>query len=969
MNLFKQQLLSVFLIPVLFIGISGVITQPQEAHAQNSLSSAAVSGFSSGLATCAAQIGSQIVGSSVASNIGGRLLSVADFSSVPVSDGGVQAQQVTNQTISEAREGCIDGILYSVAKKVLNQLADSTLKWVESGFTEFGQTGNRAFVGNVDNFLSNVSQQTFNRFMSDVGSGNSNFSEVCGAFNDDVLRKVGQSYFQHNQEPSGVEFDESILDDAAGRLSDNSNCGIGIGQDSLEAFIQGDFEEGGWETFMHTVENPNANPVGAFLQQNQNLTRSIQNAKDTNLTELENNDGWLSQISCGNSGGLNANQNRCKDGSEPTITTPGTVVNNTINRAVESDFQRLELADEVNEIVGALGEQLVSNVVGGGSGSGSGEKGLFSQAARENSSTLGNLDEYADGNYGNDLQAEYVRDTLSQQIELELELREEVRKLPTTNEIALLEARINQCLNRQAFGDPEGDQASQIEQQLQQTQNANNSAFPTNESSGEKEIGPQKIDWVGNDLEDWNYGETQGLDSCEQFSDAYNVSYEPDRETQSWEAFMCVSQDYTAFNETRSELEGGFEPIPDRITNALNIPDNLPLYRNARNQQIKIDWNGDDLDWQHYDPFAKDFSNWMSEHMLQTDDDATSLVGDNLFLRENHVKMPGYTVGDGEGERIDQVAKEVGDTNRYGAPNCDKRNLGALSYVVKPLDDVWTIQECKLASEHEIAAFGSTKTVSHYRFVDIPLSEYENGEKPPAFREAQDAVDSRGEYLTKINNLLGDQSFDDSYTAPTSEPDNLREIQHDLETIDEGNPGSEELANRQQAINRRFGQIEKRFHTEDDINSVTEALTTLNPSNPDSTYSQLLTAANNNNCQEPDDWTAPNPGGGGEGGGGEGGEDTSLEISEFTANRTESGADYINISWEATADECVAKSNPSVNQWSGAINTSGQRLIREEGSIDLTLQCQTGQRELIDKVRVPRTSPDPFGEDSDRQIQ
>ncbi|PSO45672.1 MAG: hypothetical protein BRC25_01395, partial [Parcubacteria group bacterium SW_6_46_9] len=755
-------LAKLILLPGLVLVLSVSLAAPQRANAQ-SIGSAAASGVASGLATCAAQIGGTIAGSSAGSFAASKAASAADLSSVPTFDPQTQSANLTNNITRTAREGCLDAIAYNVAKQVLNQLADSTLAWIESGFTEFGQEGNKAFVGNINNFLSNVGQQTFNRFLNEVGTGNSPIDQVCGAFNEDVLESVGRNYFQENPQPAGMSFDSDLLPET---LDDSqADCGIGIGQDSLQAFIDGDFQEGGWEAFYHQVENPNASPVGAYLEQRDNLRQRIQQARNTNLEELRNNNGWISEVACPGNGDLDPNTNSCTDSngntlSEPTIRTPGNIVNETINNTIGSDQRRLELADEVNEIVGALADQLVSQVIGGGTGGGGDDatKGLFSKAAQDKSDALGNFAEAADSDsdYGNQLQEEYVRDTLNDQITLEKDLLTVVRKLPDTNDVSKLESRINRCLENThnnsggpSFADKKT--AGQIEEQLTTLRSAYNSAFPAAESADEKEVGPQKIDWVGNDIDNWNYGDPQGLESCERWKDAFNVSYVPDRDTQSWEAYMCVHKNGSQFNEKSSEFASKWIAVPSYVTDYFSYgpedaPGDRPLYRNARNNKIKIDWKGDDLDWEHYDPFAYEYSSWVPEDRVQLDDNeethtgkvwmnkapeqsvgvfdsvmeyyedatsssstetvlATTTVEQILFQDSlsGHTDLPGPNIDDTEGEKFDLVPNKVGDTNRYGAKVCDERNLGAVSYVVKPHDTKWTIQRCNVAA-HNIKA-------------------------------------------------------------------------------------------------------------------------------------------------------------------------------------------------------------------------------------------------------------------------
>jgi len=1041
------------LLPGLILILSVSLAAPQRANAQ-SIGSAAASGVASGLASCAGQIGKTIA-ASAASSLGlSKAVSVADVSTVPTFDAQTQSANLTNNIVRTSREACMDAIAYNVAKQVLNQLADSTLAWVESGFTEFGQEGNKAFVGNINNFLSNVGQQTFNRFMNEVTTANSPLKEVCSAFSRDILRQVGKDYFQENPQPAGMAWDSGMLPDERDLASSTADCDFGdLEPETVQAFLNGDFQEGGWQAYRSMVENPESNPVGAYLENKKDLKQRIQQAKDTNLTELRNNNGWLSEVACPGDGSLNSTTSSCTDEngntlSEPTIKTPGTVVNNQINRVVESDFRRLELADEVNEIVGALADQLVSQVIGGGTGGGEPDatKGLFSKAAQEKSDALGSFAEAADpdSDYGNQLQEEYVRNTLNDQITLEQDLLTVVQDLPDTNDVSKLESRINQCLNntQNNSGDPsfDEDNADKIEDQLQTLTSAYTSAFPSAENTGDKEVGPQRIDWVGNDIDNWNYGDSKGLDSCDSVRDAYNFSYIPERSTQSWQAFVCIpkfdggSDGVGKFNET-GEFDGKFVEFSNEdglrtdygngsLHEYLNIGKETSsgetkrvLYRNARNNKVKIDWNGNGLDWSHYDPLAGKLANNIPDQIFAGNNHTSRVFWPKMRPPNQDPEtalfsIPGRYIQESEAERVDQVANTVGEINRYGVRKCDNRafETDARSYVVKPYDDVWTIQECErfniginAASGPEVL-LGSTWTgivgqliggpagalqgylvgnledkdaaFALYRFVDIPMSEYEDitedGEKPPAFREAQGAVDNKGQFIDEIENLLGSTSstpVDGSFTAPEFQPDNLYEVKHDLNTLaTSGDPTSQKIAERQQTLNNRFGRIEKRFHTDDDLSSASDALSVTNPTSPNSVYNQLKNTADANGCIPESDWEQPVDDDGDEDDEEEGGVNEPAIIN-FTASRSGANNRFISISWEAAANQCIAQNDNNFGQWSGDVGISGTRVIRSDSAVSLSLECRANGDVDTQNIQIPPAQPSPFEDISNPRIE
>jgi hypothetical protein len=953
---------------LLIIMVAFLTVQPTQTARAQTVGSAVTSGFVSGLAGCAAQVG----GSILASTLGGALSSLLNVTSVPVSDGGAV-------TLKAATDGCLDGIAYSVAKSLLNRLADSTLTWVQSGFTEFGQGGNRAYVGDLQGFAANVGEQTFNTFTDDYVTVPPR--ELCGSYGKEALTSIATRYYQENPLPTGVqpgaaieklsgELDSVAEGDCEGFkavLGDEPAGEYGTGQETMDAFLGGDFAAGGWEALAFSVDNPNANPIGAYLQQNRKLKNRVQQEQELDLKELQQNNGWLSAVACPK-GGMSSTTGKCADGNEPIIETPGTAVNQAVNDLIGSDFRRLELADEVNEIVGELANQLVANLTGEGS------EGFFDPGLADATDPLGNLDSYADGGYQGGFRANYAASTLEDQIELESNILAYINGgdivrdgevqdpiptpgLPTTNELARLKARANQCLASDAFAGP-GEQNA-FQSLLTQLDSFEQSVYPppgnqTRQSqlgAGSESSGPQKVNWVGNAL-NWEPGVVYGVKNCSEFSNAYKLSYVPESSSGTWRVFMCKTEDSGDFNETSSVFNGSFEEISESSVANL-FADNPPLYSVKGSRKVEIDWTEADFEWDYYDRFAGEFVRSVHDAItnLQPLIVNGSLASYNIpGARPSKLKE--------ELEKIDQILSGVSsdDVNRYGLQTCNDGtiNVDSLSYVVKPGENVWTHQECIKVNE------------DIYRFKNT-------GATTPAFRTVETASASFAEYAARINRLIGDTNYDsktvtadfsadgvsnsetreiDVYQAPAT-GDSLRELLHDVASISENiivnaaAVGELSLAGRQEALDRRFGRLESRFESDEDLGATLDGFNALNPNDPNSLYSQVLRVVNENSCNLPADYEDPvGDDGSGSGEGEDGGDESSgPQISSFTASRRPSSR-FISVSWQASATSCKAESNPVISGWSGPVGPSGNQLITSSNSVRLTLVCERDGEEV-----------------------
>jgi hypothetical protein len=945
--------------------LSGFDPEPNRAHAQSSLSSAIGSGLAQGIGVCLGNVGSQLITTAIAGKAAGASF-INPVPGIPAVDVGSQISQGQDSFSRLLREGCLDALAYTVAQETLDQLSNSTLSWVQSGFTQFGQTGGgeNSFIGDIDGFLRNVGEQSFNRFLQDVTRDGGSFSEVCESFSGDVLETVARNYYEENDSPTGIEFDPDNLP-SRGEIA-ASGCEIAGGDGSLQEFINGNFEEGGWQAFYKTVDNPNASPVGAYLEQNEQLRQRIEQARSTNLRELQNNEGWVSSISCPNSGGINNSTGKCQDGSEPVVQTPGSVVSDMVNETVGSGQRQLELADEVNEVVAALIDQLVSKITGDGTEGGT-QTGVFADAAQEGTSR-GDLEEYASGGtYEGIDTGNYASSTLAEQISLEQSLRSVVSSLPPTNDIARLEARLNQCLAGGTFDGP--GSTNQTEQLLADLTAVEQAVFPPPEGTREttdlqeviddaqenpnepvnsgsegNQVGPQKVNWVNNP-QDWDPGTVYGNERCEEGEyklpgpqqGVGNISFSYSQSDGQWQGFVCARDDFDSptigSDSAHVDLQSfdEFFPRAEPIDIAENIEDYYDPsgYNTDDRSQIKVDWTngsdpGADFDWTYYNLFAD------SDQLLKLNSGIQEVYNDGKF-RHRPQSYPGTG----------------GDTNRYGARSCSEQTEGATSWIVKPGTEVWTQQEC-------VAYNDSTRRTPEWIFEDT-------GTTRPAFREARQRSTSFAGYVDQINNLIGDQEFDenetgnDRFTAPTTEQDNIRELKHDLANVATEQNQEISIDERKQLLDERFRLIEQRFHTEEDLEVAQNAFEKLNPGNPDSLLSRVQDVVDANNCEVPDGWEPPVDD--------EPNEGSSDLISSFTASRSGSGGNFVSVGWDTSATQCQASSNPTISSWSGSVPTLGNRYFQRQSAVELTLTCETNspQETDTDTVFIEQSTSNPTG--------
>lgn len=235
-----------------------------------------------------------------------------------------------------------DGIAWHLIDMVVQQMIRDTTAWVNSGFQ-----GKPAFVQNLDKFLGNIADNVVGDYI--WNSDTLNF--MCSPFKLDVKMALDIQY----RGSTGVNGVDGI------RSGRRAQCTL----TGSIANIKGGFDNfinQSWENWFQVAVNQTNNPYGALIVAMQGLEATTSNRISTEKTLLSFGNGFLSQ--------KDANGN---------IITPGNVIQTQLNNSLNVPRERLAVADEINELISALLNQLLrgvlSNVGGGLAGLGGGDSG------------------------------------------------------------------------------------------------------------------------------------------------------------------------------------------------------------------------------------------------------------------------------------------------------------------------------------------------------------------------------------------------------------------------------------------------------------------------------------------------------------------------------------------------------------------------------------------------------------------
>ena len=226
----------------------------------------------------------------------------------------------------------LDMLAYMLAEIALEVITADIVAWINSGFQ-----GSPAFVQNPSSFLESVADLAAGEFLEDIGAG-----FLCEPFSLDLQFAIEIGYFQ------------------APELASKYTCRLTDSIDNVEAFLENDLSRGGLEQFFEVTAVPQNNPYVATIDIRRELDIRTTNARIQESRLLDWGGGFLSFRECREG----ETQPHCKG----DVLTPGDVIQSQLNETLTIGERRLVVADEINEIVGALLTQVVRKALGGARG-------------------------------------------------------------------------------------------------------------------------------------------------------------------------------------------------------------------------------------------------------------------------------------------------------------------------------------------------------------------------------------------------------------------------------------------------------------------------------------------------------------------------------------------------------------------------------------------------------------------------
>lgn len=246
------------------------------------------------------------------------------------------------------KEWTFDGVAFALINIVIKEMIRSTTKWVASGFK-----GSPAFVTDLNGFLLNIGDKVAGNFIYGAGLG-----ALCSPFKLDIQLALDLSY----QKTRGYQ----------------AQCRLSRVVANMDRFLGGDFAQGGWDGW-YEVALGESNPYTTKFAAETAMYASISSAQGEQIKLLDFGRGFFSKTN---------DDCEADSGTPCHLNTPGAVIESQINEVIKYPGQRLNVADEVNELVGALLTQLGKEILSGAGGL----LGLDSSSSNNNSSYWSRVD-------------------------------------------------------------------------------------------------------------------------------------------------------------------------------------------------------------------------------------------------------------------------------------------------------------------------------------------------------------------------------------------------------------------------------------------------------------------------------------------------------------------------------------------------------------------------------------------------
>jgi len=253
-------------------------------------------------------------------------------------------------------EEMLDGIAWGVANRAIEEIGKEAVDWINGTNSNEGSK----FVTNMGDYLKDVADLAVGEFLRNE------LPLVCSPIRTQVQLEIVK-YLRRDP------YVQCTLSEAINNVENYAD------------FINGNFFEGGWDSWL-SVSRPVNNVRGATQIALEKIQANINNKQGEAVRDYETSGGFTSWKDCDGvwmcpvestdgpstyitgapwtPGSCSVSVRYCS--GKTVVNTPGSVIEEQLNRTIGSGLNRLEAADEINEIIGAILNRLTTSVLSSG---------------------------------------------------------------------------------------------------------------------------------------------------------------------------------------------------------------------------------------------------------------------------------------------------------------------------------------------------------------------------------------------------------------------------------------------------------------------------------------------------------------------------------------------------------------------------------------------------------------------------
>lgn len=250
------------------------------------------------------------------------------------SGGGKRWGLLTGITSNLIKTPSFDAIGFCIVNEIIRYIGDETVKWINSGFE-----GSPEFIENPEGFFENIANVEGGAFVAGIIEGATG-QNICEGIRPLVSLNLISSYYNNHIDQTN-----------------RARCSLDRIKDTYDRFLNGNWNSGGFQGWFELIR-PQNNYYGANIYLNTALNRQIAKRQIAQNRQLNWGNGYKTFTVCGNK-----REDGSYDPKDCQTTTPSQYVQTQIQARNYAQLNRLTIADEFDEIVTALVNQLIKMAI------------------------------------------------------------------------------------------------------------------------------------------------------------------------------------------------------------------------------------------------------------------------------------------------------------------------------------------------------------------------------------------------------------------------------------------------------------------------------------------------------------------------------------------------------------------------------------------------------------------------------